>query len=113
MLDQRESLPPPRTKSDTQTEQNKKTRPSPVTNSFGSQQDSIVKVIICGGTVTESLSGMEDERDIKTQLLLAVHEAEEWDEVVNNRFRRIFWTDQIKSCGTNTRLISSSFSQYW
>jgi len=44
---------------------------------------------------------MEDEWNFKTQLLLAVHKAEEWDEVVYDRFRRIFWTDQIKPCSTN------------
>jgi len=42
---------------------------------------------------------MEDERYFKTQLLLAVHEAEEWDEVIYDRFRRIFCrrTDEVKS----------------
>ena len=40
---------------------------------------------------------MEEERDIKTQLFLTVHKAEEWDQVVYERFRRILWTDQVKS----------------
>jgi len=40
---------------------------------------------------------MEDERYFKTQLLLTIYEAEEWDEVVYDRFRRIFRTDEVKS----------------
>ena len=39
---------------------------------------------------------MEEERDIKTQLFLTVHKAEEWDQVVYERFRRILWTDKVK-----------------
>ena len=46
---------------------------------------------------------MEDKRNLKTQLLLTVHETEEWDEVVYDRFRRIFWTDQVESCSTETK----------
>ena len=40
---------------------------------------------------------MENERDIKTQLRLTLFEAEEWDEVVYEWFRDIFWTDEVKS----------------
>ena len=47
---------------------------------------------------------MEDERDIKVQLLLAVHEAKEWDEVVYKRFRHIFRTDKVKSYSTNAKV---------
>ena len=47
---------------------------------------------------------MEEERDIKAQLLLAVYEVQEWDEVVYYRFRRILWTDKVKPCNTSTRV---------
>ena len=40
---------------------------------------------------------MEDKWDIESQLLLAVLEAEERDEVVYDRFRRILRSDEIKS----------------
>ena len=83
----------PQTESDTRTEKNEKGGSSPVTDALGSQQDGVIQVIICGGTITESLSSMEDKRDIETQLLLTIHEVEEWDEVVYDRFRRIFWAD--------------------
>ena len=66
-------------------------------NSFGSQQDRVVQIIVCGGTIAKSLPSMEEERDIKTQLFLTVHKAEEWDQVVYERFRCIFWTDKVKS----------------
>ena len=58
---------------------------------------------------------MEDERDIKTQLLLTVHKAEEWDEVIYDRFRRIFWTDQVKSCIAlpTHKMILSLFGRCW
>jgi hypothetical protein len=40
---------------------------------------------------------MECELDIKTQLLLTAHEAQEWDKVVDHRFRHIFQTNEAKS----------------
>jgi len=46
---------------------------------------------------------MEDKRDIETQLLLTVHKSEEWDEVVYDRFRRIFWANQVESCDTKIK----------
>ena len=50
---------------------------------------------------------MEDERDIEPQLLLAVLEAEERDEVVYERLHCIFRSDQVKSY---QRKINSSSS---
>ena len=85
-------------KSDLQTKKyNKGDTPLPMTNPLGTQQESVIQVIIRSGTITESLSSMEYERDIETQLLLTLLEAEEWDEVVYQRFRGIFWTDEVKS----------------
>ena len=84
-----------------------------MTNSLCPQQDSVVQIIVRGSTITKSLSSMEKERDIKTQLFLTVHEAEEWDKVVYERFRRIFWTDQVKSYSTNTRVEFELISRCW
>lgn len=74
-----------------------------MTNSLRPQQDSVVQIIVRGSTIAKSLSSVEEERDIKTQLFLTVHKAEEWDQVIYERFRRIFWTDKVKSYSTNTR----------
>ena len=84
-----------------------------MTNSLRPQQDSVVQIIVRGSTITKSLSSMEKERDIETQFFLTVHEAEEWDEIVYQRFRRIFWTDQVKSYSTNTRVEFELVSRYW
>ena len=75
-----------------------------MTNSLRPQQDSVVQIIVRSGTITKRLSSMEKERDIKTQLFLTVHKAEEWYKVVYERFRRIFWPDQVKSYSANTRV---------
>ena len=95
MLDHRE---PSHTVSDTRTiKKSEGASHLPMANSFGSQQDRVVQIIVCGGTIAKSLPSMEEERDIKTQLFLTVHKAEEWDQVVYERFRCIFWTDKVKS----------------
>lgn len=47
---------------------------------------------------------MEDEWYIESQLLLAVLEAKEGDEVIYDRFRCILRTDEVKSCKRKHKL---------
>ena len=62
-------------KSDLQTKKyNKGDTPLPVTNPLGSQQDSVIQVIIRSSSIAEGLSSMENERDTETQLLLTLLE---------------------------------------
>jgi hypothetical protein len=68
-----------------------------VSNPFGPQQNGIIQIIIRRGTVAKRLSGMEYEGYINTELLLTFLEAEQRDEVINDRFRGIFRTDQVES----------------
>ena len=80
------------------TKETSRAKSSPVTDSLGPQQDSIVKVIIRSGPIAKGLSSVEYERDIKTQLFLTAQKPEERDEVVYERFRHIFRANEVKSC---------------
>ena len=67
-------------------------------NPLRSQQNRIVQVIVRSVTIAKRLSGVEYEWYIDAQLFLTFLEVEKRDEVVDKRFRGIFWTNQVESC---------------
>ena len=70
---------------------------SPVSNPLSSQQNSIIQIIIRSGSIPKRLSSMEYEGYIKAQLPLTVLEAEERNEIIDDRFRGILRTDQVET----------------
>ena len=68
-----------------------------MSNPLGTQQNSIIQIIIRSRPIAKGLPGMEYERYLDTQLLLTVLEAEQRDQVINNRFCGILWTNKVKS----------------
>ena len=68
-----------------------------MSNPLGTQQNSIIQIIIRGRPIAKGLPGMEYQRYLDTQLLLTVLEAEQRDQVIDDRFRGIFWTNKVKS----------------
>ena len=62
-------------------------------NPLRSQQNRIIQVIVRSVTIAKRLSSVEYEWYIDAQLFLAFLEVEKRDEVVDKRFRGIFWTN--------------------
>lgn len=70
----------------------------PMADPLRPKQYRVVQVHIRRITVAQRLACMEDERDLDTDLLLALHETREWFDVVDERSQRIFVPHEVEAC---------------
>ena len=54
-----------------------------MTDTLSAQQNGIIEIHICWGAIAKSLAGMENERDVKPQFLLAFTKLEERFNIVD------------------------------
>ena len=60
------------------------------------EQDCIVKVLISERTISTSLSGVENERNVNIRFLLSLLEGHQLVQVMMQRVKDIFVSDKIK-----------------
>lgn len=69
----------------------------PVADALRPKKDGVVQVHVRRGPVAESLSRMEDERDVEAQLFLPHDEALEGDYEVDERRQRVFRAYEVET----------------
>ena len=69
----------------------------PMSDALCAQKNSVVEIHICRRAVAQGLSGMEDERDIDIDFLLAFYKAKERFNVVDVWFKRVFMAHEIEA----------------
>lgn len=69
----------------------------PVADALRPKKDSVVQVHVCRGPIAQSLSRVEDERDVEAQFFLPHDEALEGDYEVDERRQRVFRAYEVET----------------